>query len=513
MSKVAEDAMKTVGIADLGSNTARLVVFEFERGQWFQMVDSVREAVRLGEGLARDGRLAPAAVSRALAAVELFEDYAQAVGLDSLEILATSAVRDASNRDEVLAPIRREGYSVRVLPGEEEAELGVLAVANAFAVDDAFVMDLGGGSAQVSRMAARRYVGGRAYPLGAVRLTEKWLHDDPPAGREIAALERNVAAELTRAAARIRESGLPLIAMGGTVRTLAKIDQAMRAYPLPILHGYRLSRERLEAVVEKLRRASLDERRTIDGLRPDRADIIVAGGLVYRWLLRAAELDEVIISGHGVREGALYRHLLPAPYCVDDVRSFSVRNLARRHSQPAVHIHQVAKLAEQIFLALQPLHALGDSERELLAAAAELHDVGVTLDYYRHHKHGQYILTSSALPGFDHQELAMLALLIRYHRRGVPRARGYKGLLSAEHERALICLTACLRAAESLERSRAGRVRDLVIDYDDHQIRFELQSEEEPAVELWEVRKHAELFANAFGGRRLTASFKLITRP
>jgi exopolyphosphatase/guanosine-5'-triphosphate,3'-diphosphate pyrophosphatase len=502
--------LRRVGIADLGSNTARLVVFEYEPGEWFSMVDSIREPVRLGEGLARGSRLDPAAVARALAAVELFEDYGAAVELDDFEILATSAVRDAVNSEDVLEPIRREGYSVRVLPGEEEAELGVLAVANSFRARDGWVMDLGGGSAQVSRMRGRAYDGGLAYPLGAVRLTEQVLRADPPTPKEVAELERVAARELGRVAAAIRSSGLRLFAMGGTIRNLARMDQRLRSYSLPILHGYRLTRAGLKAVVDRLRACSLEERRSIAGLRPDRADIILAGALVYLWMMNAAGLEELTVSGSGVREGALYRHLLPEPHRVDDVRSFAVRNLARRHPQPAKHVQQVARLADQLFVGLEPIHGLGAAERALLASAAQLHDIGASLDYYRHEKHGRYILTSAALPGFDHRELALLSLLVRYHRKGTPRIGAYRGLLETADEAPLRRLTACLRAAESLERSRAGRVRDVVVTLDAETIRLTLVAEEEPTVELWEVRQHEELFAAGFGGRRLEAEARVL---
>jgi len=491
--------MQRVGIADLGSNTARLVVFEYEPGSWFQMIDSVREPVRLGEGLARDGRLAPEAIQRALAAVELFEDYASAVGLDDLEILATSAVRDAANSAEVLEPIRRAGYSVRVLPGEEEAELGVLAIANSFAVRDGWVMDLGGGSAQVSQMVDRGYSGGRAYPLGAVRLTERFLAGDPPSRDSIEALEAQVARELGPVAGRISDSALPMLAMGGTARSLAKIAQRSVGYGLPVLHGFQLTRVVLEEIVEVLASQTLEERSETAGLRPDRADIILAGALVYRWVLRHSGLEAIIISGHGVREGALYRHVMPHPHLLEEVRSFSVRNLARRHPQPSLHVRQVERLATCLFDGLAPLHGLGAPERDLLAVAAELHDVGVSLDYYRHEKHGEYILTSSALPGFDHRELALISLLVRYHRKGTPRARGYSDVLNDEDLVTLGYLTACLRTAESLERARAGRVKDVCVEVEERAIRLTVVAEEEPTVELWEAGRHESLFEEVFG--------------
>jgi exopolyphosphatase/guanosine-5'-triphosphate,3'-diphosphate pyrophosphatase len=306
------------------------------------------------------------------------------------------------------------------------------------------------------------------------------------------------------------ESVFPPETMGGTIRNLAKIDQRMRGYPLPILHGYRLEREGLERVVEMLLDLPLAERRWVAGLRPDRADIIVAGALVYRQLMRQADLEALTISGHGVREGALYRHFLPPPHCVDDVRWFTVRNLGRRHPQPALHLDQVCRLAGEVFDGLRSIHGLGAAERDLLAAAAELHDLGASLDYYRHEKHGEYILTSAALPGFDHRELALLALMVRYHRKGLPQRKPYEGVLSARDERILGQLTACLRTAESLERSRAGRVRDVVVEVDGETVRLVVESEEEPTVELWEVRQHAELFAAVFGGRSLEVTSRRI---
>ncbi len=496
-----------MGIADLGSNTARLMVFDYEAGRAYRMVEAIREPVRLGEGLARDGRMTPAAVSRALAAVELFEDYGGAVDLDDLEILATSAVRDAANRDEVLGPIRDAGYSVRVLPGTEEAELATLAVANSFDLHDAWIMDLGGGSSQISRMQNRRWVSGDALPLGAVRLTEAFVDSDPPSAAEVAALERRVAERAAKLADDIATSGLPLVGVGGTIRNLARLDMKRRDYPLPVLHGYRFRRQGLEAITEQLLETTYDERVRMAGVRPYRADILVAGALVYRWLLRAAGLESIEISGQGVREGALYRHLFPdPPHLVDDVRRFTIDNLALRHGEMPSHGSRVETLCRALFRGLSPLHGLGEVELELLTAAATLHDIGTNLDYYRHHKHGAYLLTSLALPGFRHREQLLIALLVRYHRKGNPKIDGYEEVLSEDDLRTLVALTACLRMAESLERSRAGRVAGLDVRVGDETIVLELAAAEPPTVEMWEAARHGELFEQAFGRRLVVTS-------
>jgi len=504
--------VQRIGIADLGSNSARLIVFTCEPGQWFRITDGIRETIRLGEGLGRSGRLSKGALARAVAAVELFADYARATGLDRLELLGTSALRDAENRQAFVAAVEPFGAPVRILTGEEEAELGVSAVANGFDLRDAWVMDLGGGSAQLSEMRDRLYVEGSAHPLGAVRLTEAFLASDPPSVDEVRALEEAVDEELG-GLARGLDGSRPLVAIGGTVRNLARMAQKARRYPLPMIHGYRLTREALEEVTLRLLQLPRARRERLAGLNPDRADIIVAGALVYRWLLRRTGLEEILISGHGVREGAFFRHFLDAPHLLPDVRAFSVRNRARQYPQPGGHVLQVRELAGRLFDLLAPLHGMAEAERELLDAAAALHDSGTLLHYYRHERHGAYMLIAAPLDGYTHRELALLGLLVRYHRRGSPKLGAYAPLARPGDKRRLRQLTTCLRLAESLERSRAGRVRDIEIEVGKGSVVLRLVAYEEPTVELWEAQKHDRLFRRAFGRRLELEAARKSRRP
>lgn len=491
--------MQRIGIVDLGSGTSRLVVFAYEPGKHFRLVDEIREPVRLGEGLGQGGRLSSAAVERAISALRLYADFAQATTLDRLEVIATSALRDAENGPEFLQRIQEIGLPVRVLSGAEEAQYGVLAVANSFAWEDAWVMDLGGGSAQISRMKGRRYAFGGAYPLGAVRLSERFLRSDPPKKSEIEELESFVRKELKEILKRLKREPLPLVAMGGTVRNLAKLAQKRRHYPLDILHGYWLSREDLENLLEALLRQSVAERREAEGLQPDRAEVIPAGGLVYRTVLREAGLEGLWISGQGVREGYFYQYFLPPPHLVPDVRGFSVRNLFARYPQEIAHTARVRNFCRQLFRALAPLHGYGPPEERLLDEAALLHDIGMSVGYYDHHKHGEYLVMGSALPGLTHREQALLGLLVRYHRKGEPKLGSYKPLMLQDDGKRLERLAALLRLAEYLERSRAGRVEALAITLESKRVRLGLEAAEEPWVELAEVRKQQGLFRKAFG--------------
>jgi exopolyphosphatase / guanosine-5'-triphosphate,3'-diphosphate pyrophosphatase len=492
--------MKRIGIVDMGSGTARLVVYEFEPGKWFRLTDEIRESVRLGEGFASSGKLSQAASERALDAIKLYSDFAKATKLGKLTVIATSAVREAANSGEFLKKLGDFPLEFKVLSGSEEAQYGVLAVANSFQVQSAWVMDLGGGSAQISRLEERLFAGGEAFGLGYVRLTEQFLHGKHTSESEVRHLEKFVRGQLEPTFAKMRRDPAPLIAMGGTIRNLARAVQKREDYPLDALHGYELKREALEALIDSLLALPTDQRGSLGGIHPDRADAILAGALVYRTVLRESDHKSLIVSGQGVREGAFYREFLPnPPHLLPEVRVFSVQNLFAHYPQDMAHTNHVRLLSRKLFAALQPLHGYGASDALLLDAAAYLHDIGMAVSYHDHHKHGAYLVLNTQMPGLTHREQALLALLVQYHRKGDPKLGSLKRLLGSEDELRLVRLAACLRLAEHLERSRSGRVQDVQLEFKKDQIVLRLSALETPRVELWEASKQGDLFFRAFG--------------
>ncbi len=497
--------MQRVGIVDLGSNTARLVVFAYRPGRWFRKIDEIREPIRLGESMGRGNRLSEPAMQRAEAALNLYAKYAQVMKLPDIEVIATSAVRDAVNREAFLQRVRPLGLPIRVLSGEEEAELGVRAVANGFDFEEAWVVDVGGGSAQISQMLQRRSAAGQAYPLGAVRLTESCLESDPPSSAQVQWLEKVLQENVGQVCQSIRSDSLPLVAMGGAIRNMARAVQKSTQYPLDRLHGFYLTLQALDELSERLLAAQARRRARIAGIHPDRADIIVAAALFYRWLLRSSGREGLWISGQGVREGAFYGRFLPHPHLLTDIGDFSVRNIFEQYPQSDLHTEQVRFLARRLFEELLPLHGLGARHAFLLDAAARLHDIGMTLGYHKHHKHGAYLINSSPLNGFSHRETALLMLLVRFHRKGVP-SWGSLGKLPGQEmagRRVLLQMAACLRLAEFLERSRGGRIRDLQVKISKRKVRIRLTASENPFIEIWETKKQAYLFERAFQRRLL----------
>jgi exopolyphosphatase/pppGpp-phosphohydrolase len=184
-----------------------------------------------------------------------------------------------------------------------------------------------------------------------------------------------------------------------------------------------------------------------------------------------------------------------------DVTGFAVQNLAQQYFQTSPHVSRVRRIAQRLFQSLQSLHGLDDRDRELLDAAATLHDIGMAVDYHRHHKHGAYLALTQPLPGFDHREQALISLLIRYHRKGSPGLGPYRDLLRSDDKSRLTQLSACLRLAEHLECARTGRIHDVSVRIHADRVRIEAHSAGQAVVEIWEARKQADLFELAFGRR------------
>jgi len=492
--------VRSVGIIDLGSNTARLMVMRYRPGYCYQHLDELREVVRLSEGMGSSGVLRAEPFERGLQALRTFRSYCDANAVDDVRATATSAVRQARNGDAFVAAAReRAGVRLEVLSGEQEARYGALAVANSLDVADAVVFDLGGGSMQLSRILGRRFVAGGALPIGAVRMTEAFLQKDPPRGKAVKALRRHVRDALAPRVAELA-AGTPVVGMGGTLRNLANVVQSRAGYRPELLHGYRLERAALEALVEELASMPVAARRDVKGLNRDRADIIVAGGVVIVEALAALGAEDVTISGQGLREGLFYPYLFPeGDHLAPDLRSFSAHNLMREYYDNPDHNDHVRLLALELFDQLAPLHGLGAEARALLSAAALVHDIGMAVDYYAHHKHGLYLVMGRALPGYSHREQVLIALLTRFHRRGTPSDQGYGAVLAPGDMRLLATLAGLLRLAEYLERSKAQRVRGVRCHVGAGVVQVEALSTGDAEIEVREAGLRTGLLASALG--------------
>jgi exopolyphosphatase/guanosine-5'-triphosphate,3'-diphosphate pyrophosphatase len=498
-----------LAVIDLGSNSFRLVVFMAGEG-WWRRTDEIYEPVRIGEGLMATGELGEEPMRRALATLDVFSHFCRAAGLGegSVDAVATSAIRDAANAERFLERARaRLGLAIRVLSREQEARYGYLAAVNSTTLSSGCVLDLGGGSMQLVRVAQRLIADSGSWQLGTVRMSERFLPPNGPAKRkQLEELREHVAAELARAPwlaqARQAAAGGRLVGIGGTVRNLAAAAQRAAGLPSNGVQGMVIEREALDELVARLAALPAAERASVPGIKPARADLILAGAVVVQGVLLAGGFDAIETTEAGLREGVFFERLLAGrePPLFEDVRRASVLNIAARYQADGEHTEHVAALALGMFdeLAQLGLHDGDPCERELLWAACMLHDIGMSIDYDDHHKHSRYLILNRGLPGFSPVETAIIAQAARYHRKGMPAAGPMSALFGAEDVARLDRCAALLRLAEDLERSRDQLVRATHLELHDGEVELSLIADGESAVPRWAARRERELFARAF---------------
>jgi exopolyphosphatase/guanosine-5'-triphosphate,3'-diphosphate pyrophosphatase len=395
---------------------------------------------------------------------------------------------------------------VRVLTPGEEARYGYLAAVNSSTLADGSVLDLGGGSMQLVQVASRHAMDLGSWPLGAVRMTERFLPGKGPAKRrQLDELREHVAAELA-SAPWLSRGARRLVGIGGTVRNLAAAVQHEAGLPSLGVQGQLITTGALDGLVARLAALPVAERGTVRGIKPARADLILAGAVVVRCVLAAGGFEALEVTEAGLREGVFFERLLgPAgdPPLFDDVRRASVLNLAAQYHVDHAHTEHVARLALGFFdeLAAAGLHPGDPIERELLWAAACLHDIGMSVDYDDHHKHSRYLVLNAGLPGFTPSEVAVIAQAARYHRKGTPSPGPMAPLIDDRDAARLDRLAVLLRLAEDLERSRDQSVREAHLEEDGDGLRLVLVADGDVAVPRWAAAREVDVFAKAFDRR------------
>ena len=502
---MAQPEETRTAVIDLGSNTFRLVVFTAAGRRWWKRVDEIYEPVRISGGMGPSGELQPAPMERALGAIDVFAHFCRAAGVDEVRAVATSAIREASNREAFLARAReRSGLDIEVLSRRDEAFYGYVAAVNSTTLADGVVLDIGGGSMQLTQVAGRASREAESWRMGAVRMTERFLPGERATRKQLRALTDHVARKLGEAEW-LRGAGGSgrLVGLGGTVRTLAVAAEKAADMPSFGVQGFPLQRSALDELIAELAALPAAERRRVPGIKPERADLILAGAIVIQGVLEAGGFDAMEVTEWGLREGIfLATQLAPAdPPLVPDVRGASVRNLAAQHGTDERHAQHVAALALSMFdgLAAAGLHAGDPEERDLLWAAALLHDIGTTVDYDDHHRHSRYLILNAGLPGFTPREVALIGQMARYHRKGTPAMGGLKPLMVKGDQELLDRCSALLRVAEQLERSRDQTVHDALVELDDGRVRLALVADEEVPVARWAAERQSDVFERAFG--------------
>jgi exopolyphosphatase/guanosine-5'-triphosphate,3'-diphosphate pyrophosphatase len=501
--------MTKLAILDIGTNSIHMVLAEVESDFSYKILDRFKDMTRLGDGTFRAHRLSEAAMARGLEVIRTLATLARNKGYDRIEAVATSAVREAKNGGEFIEEVARQtGLTVHVVTGQEEARLIYLGVRHSMDLADrsTLVVDVGGGSVELIHGNPRRMIQGQSLKLGAIRLKDLYLKQDPPTKSMLREMQQAVESQLKAALQRFRTREFDrLVATSGMAANLAEIIYLRRTgRPIPQINMARIARKEVKAVEELLRGASFKTRLAIPGLDPKRADTLLPATMVLRILMDRIGHDELTISDKAIREGLIYdfiekhREGIKAEQEIPNVRRRHVVYLARRCHYPETHSRHVAELAGRLFDQTEPLHGLGEREREWLEYAALLHDIGYLINSRQHHKHAYYLITHSDLSGLTAEEIEMIANVARYHRRALPRDdHAPLKALSSRSRRVLDVLSALLRIADALDRSHFSVIQDLEVKLG-KPVTITLKTAGDPELEIWAAKSRADLFEQVF---------------
>ena len=496
---------------DIGTNSVHMIVVRVRPDLSFEVVDREKAMVRLGAG-GLDGRaLTPEAMSAALQALSKFKRIAESHQVDEILAAATSATREARNGGEFLARLEHEtGIRPRVISGVEEARL--IHQAAVYGVDvgggRAVVIDIGGGSVEITLGTATTLQLARSFKIGSIRLTERFVRSDPLADRDERRIVKHVLGEIDRHCEQILASGFDrVIGTSGTILSIGAVAAtAARGGPPSELRNLHVSAKQIRRVRKHVTELDLENRLAIPGLDPRRADLVVAGTVLLDTILRRLGAEELTLCDLALREGLVLdyvrrnRRQIAQIDSIPDVRRRSTLELAERCSYYADHSNQVVRLALALFDQTRAIHGLTDREREWLEYASLMHDIGGHISFSGHHKHSYYLIKNGDLRGFHPDEIEVMALVARYHRRGTPkRSHPQYAQLSATLRRTVRTLASILRVAESLDRSHAQPVSGLEVHDRGEDIVIQLHSGGDAELEVWATARHLEAFEQVVG--------------
>jgi exopolyphosphatase / guanosine-5'-triphosphate,3'-diphosphate pyrophosphatase len=490
---------------DIGSNSVRMEVAEISTKT--RVLASERKVTRLGASVFRTGRVSPEAIDFLSATLSEMAMIYKRFEIHGIRAVATAAVRDASNQKEFIAKVSAAaGTPVEIISGQEEARLIHLGVQSRWphTRQRVLMIDIGGGSAELILSDSGRIVAAVSKQLGALRLTELFLKSDPPAEEELHRMQEYIEERIAQSVRRMGSLRIDrVIATSATASAVVCAVNQVPRQKRDMADKMRASTAQIRDLYRDLISRDIEGRRKIVGIGPKRAEIIIPGAAVLLSVLKGLALPSLYYSSAGVRDGIIAD--LAARTSTRSITEMSreqrevVEDMATRYGVSLRHVRKVSRMANDLFVALEPLHKLPHSNGRLLQAAAHLHDIGHFVSDTRHHKHSYYLVLNSDMPGFTEQEREVIANLCRYHRKAMP-AQEHPNWqpLDPDSRRAVILLAPLLRIADNLDRSRGQRVKSVECILRSNEVVLRLHSNKDVDLDAWATERAAVFFRQVY---------------
>ncbi|MBX3101613.1 MAG: Ppx/GppA family phosphatase [Bacteroidetes bacterium] len=502
---------ENIAIIDLGTNTFHLMVIAVE-GRSYRILDKYKEPVKLGQGGITQGIIGPEAYKRGIKALQKFRKILDTRRVTHIMAFATSAVRGAANAQQFIdEALSASGIAIKIINGYEEAVLIYEGAKNGIQLpgqENVLFVDIGGGSVEF-------IVGDRKHPklirslnIGGSRLLELLRPHDPMTPEDIARAQAYIADQLEPLLMEIQHFAIRrIVGSSGSFETLGTLVAAAEGKTLTadMVNAYQFGTEAFQQVYTQLIPTSAKERKAMPGMDASRVEMINMGCILVKYLVDHLKIQSILVSSFALKEGILFtwmseKHAANAHSTLEiNVRERAIVALAEKYQYDAPHARQVSALALSLFDQLAGLHHMGADERELLHYAAVLHDIGHFVDRSGHHKHGQYLVMNSRLPGFNSDELMLLGNLIRYHRKSLPSFEHmhYNSLYKEDKHKVMV-LGGLLRLAVNLDKAHRALVTRLEVAVKPRAIDVLIKATDEIDIELAAARESTAMLEQAF---------------
>ena len=495
--------MPTLAAIDVGSNAMRLAIGFMDHNRVLHVVEDLREPVRLGQDVFTQGAIRRETIQRSLEAFKHFKEIIDQHRVLRTRAVGTSALREASNRDLFIKKISQAtGIDLKPIASEEEALLVYLAVSRkiALAGKTAMLIDIGGGSVEITLARNAKILAAESFQMGSVRLLqilEQKKYGEKKFNRLV---QEYVESARVRFVQKMGGERPDLcVGTGGNLDALSDLKgKLLRQKETSFVTAAELAN-----LIQRLRKLTYEERILKLGLRPDRADVILPAALVLQKILEVSKVNRVFVPHVGVKEGLLIdmvsELLTGAPPVHRDEVISAARRIGTKYSYDSKHAETVTRLAVDLFEKTKKLHRLSDDHRLLLEAAAHLHDIGQFVSYASHHKHSYYLIKSAQIMGLKPNQLELVANISRYHRKSVPRIKHESYRALPPRERLLVSkLAAILRVADAMDHDHSSRVNSFLSTYKRPHFSVKLKGQGNMLLEKWSLLKKCDLFEKVF---------------
>lgn len=497
--------MQKIAIIDVGSNSARLVIYHLEKNGSYKLIYSQKEALRLSQKFTKTGDLSIKACKETVACLKNFALLSKIHKVNKIIAVATAAIRSAKNKLDLLTQVKNEtGINLHVITGSTEAYITYLGVVNTLDYQNGLIFDLGGGSTELVLFRNKKIVESISIPIGAVNLTNMFKTKNTMDASVFTNISYFLQSKLKKHPW-LKKTKLPLIGVGGTIRTMTRFNQKKKNYYTKNLHNYVYSLQEFSQDFDLLRSTNLVERKKIVGFNSNRADIILAGGSIIHNLLDFTGSKDIIISGCGIREGLFfdyYSKTFKTPIVAPNILKNSTENILKQSTLDERHSFLIRDFALKMFDAWEPIHKLPASCRKIIETASVLHDIGITINYYNHAAHSGYIIDNTPIYGLTHHEQTLAAIVASWHegiKKAYLRSQSNRYTLSIKDLQKVHKMALLVALAESLDYSQRENVTNIFPMIEEGKKAVLLLSTIGPCdLELQNLLLHAKWFTKTF---------------